>query len=95
MKVGFFFLPQSCDIIIIIYQFVEFSGFDEERDFPNGYENGYLPNPDTGKSNYNYKEGKSLESLLATKNKRLQEELTKFRACHYLQSLCLSFLIIY
>ena len=73
--------------IVIIHQFVEFSGFDvyddEEKDSPNGYENGYLPNPD---SKQNFREGKSLELLLATKNKRLQEELTKLRACRCLQS---------
>ena len=76
--------------VIIIHQFVEFSGFDvyddEEKDSTNGYENGYLPNPDT--SNQNFREGKSLELLLATKNKRMQEELTKLRACRYLQSQC-------
>ena len=82
---------------IIIHQFVEFSGFDvyddEEKDSPNGYENGYLPNPDTSKQNF--REGKSLELLLATKNKRLQEELTKLRACRYLQSRCLTLLIMH
>lgn len=37
----------------------------------------HLPNPNADKANN--QEGKSLEALLATKNKRLQEELTKFR----------------
>ncbi|KAF8813814.1 hypothetical protein BYT27DRAFT_7180580 [Phlegmacium glaucopus] len=64
-----------------IMKFVEFSSFDanddEEKGFSNGYENGHLPYPNSGN-----REGKSLEALLATKNKRLQEELTKFRILH-------------
>lgn len=39
----------------------------------------YLPNPNAEKANA--QRGKSLEALLATKNKRLLEELTKFRVC--------------
>ena len=96
MKVSSF-LSNYAAFFIIIHQFVEFSGFDvyddEEKDSLNGHENGYLPNPDTSKQNF--REGKSLELLLATKNKRLQEELTKLRACRYLQSRCLTSLIIY
>ena len=64
------------------YQYVEFSGFDanEEEDgvTPNGEDlDLYLPSPNPGKGNPG--EGKSLEVLLSTKNKRLQEELTKLR----------------
>jgi hypothetical protein len=37
----------------------------------------HLPNPNATKAND--KQGNSLEALLATKNKRILEELTKFR----------------
>lgn len=37
----------------------------------------HLPNPNADKANAQH--GKSLEALLATKNKRILEELTKFR----------------
>lgn len=44
----------------------------------NGYDSGvHLPNPNADKANA--QQGKSLEVLLATKGKRIQEELTKFR----------------
>jgi len=44
----------------------------------NGYDTGvHLPNPNADKANA--QQGKSLEALLATKSKRIQEELTKFR----------------
>ena len=36
-----------------------------------------LPNPNAEKANAHH--GKSLEALLAAKNKRILEELTKFR----------------
>jgi len=70
---------------LILSQFVEFSGFDandeEETDVPNGYDSRlYLPSPNAEKTNI--REGRSLETLLATKNKRLQEELTKLRVRH-------------
>ena len=64
-------------------QYVEFSGFDVNDDDEDDHlttdndNDWYLPSPNAGKSNV--KEGKSLEALLATKNKRLQEELTKLR----------------
>lgn len=46
----------------------------------NGYDTGvHLPNPNADKANA--QQGKSLEALLATKSKRIQEELTKFRVC--------------
>lgn len=65
-------------------QYVEFAGFDddidEDGDQNDGYEVGLqLPNPNADKTNA--QQGKSLEALLATKNKRLLEELTKFRVC--------------
>ncbi|THV02426.1 hypothetical protein K435DRAFT_792605 [Dendrothele bispora CBS 962.96] len=68
-----------------IMKYVEFSGFEEETEEDdqdlNGYEAGVqLPNPNADKANV--QQGKSLEALLATKNKRLQEELTKLRILH-------------
>jgi hypothetical protein len=63
-------------------QFVEFAGVDEDADEENGYNNGrenglQLPNPNADKANAQH--GRSLETLLATKNKRLLEELTRLR----------------
>ncbi|KIM45231.1 hypothetical protein M413DRAFT_441914 [Hebeloma cylindrosporum] len=67
-----------------IMKYVEFSGLetnDDEDNIPNGGEDGWsLPSPHSGQAATN--EGKSLEALLATKNKRLQEELTKLRILH-------------
>ncbi|KAF4620628.1 hypothetical protein D9613_000431 [Agrocybe pediades] len=67
-----------------IMKYVEFSGFDadddEESMLPNGSDEAWhLPSPNPIK---NSREGKSLETLLASKNKRLQEELTKLRVLH-------------
>lgn len=62
-------------------QYVEFAGLEEEledNDLLNG--NGLqlsLPNPNAEKANT--QQVNSLEALLATKNKRILEELTKFR----------------
>lgn len=39
----------------------------------------HLPNPNADKANA--QQGKSLEVLLATKNKKILEELTRFRVC--------------
>lgn len=51
---------------------------DEETERLNGYDTGVrLPNPNADKANA--QQGKSLEVLLATKSKRIQEELTRFR----------------
>lgn len=61
-------------------QYVEFAGLDEdeENEHINGYDTGvHMPNPNADKANA--QQGKSLEALLATKSKRIQEELTKFR----------------
>ncbi|KAK0485802.1 CASP C terminal-domain-containing protein [Armillaria novae-zelandiae] len=68
-----------------IIKYVEFAGFDDDIDEDgeqiDGYEVGLqLPNPNADKTNA--QQGKSLEALLATKNKRLLEELTKFRILH-------------
>ncbi|KAF9049982.1 CASP C terminal-domain-containing protein [Panaeolus papilionaceus] len=65
-----------------IMKYVEFSGFDANEDgLSADHDDGlYLPSPNAAKTNI--REGKSLETLLATKNKRLQEELTKFRILH-------------
>ncbi|KAF9060657.1 CASP C terminal-domain-containing protein [Rhodocollybia butyracea] len=68
-----------------IMKYVEFAGFEDdmEDDHPlaNGYDVGIqLPNPNADKANA--QQGKSLEALLASKNKRLLEELTKFRILH-------------
>ncbi|TEB30365.1 hypothetical protein FA13DRAFT_1733679 [Coprinellus micaceus] len=69
-----------------IMKYVEFSGLEEddvdsESELPNGNGLGlHLPDPNAEKANHEH--GTSLEILLATKNKRMQEELTKFRILH-------------
>lgn len=60
---------------------MEFAGLDEDEDesddaSTNGY-NVHLPDPNAAKANSH--QGKSLEALLAVKNKRILEELTRFR----------------
>jgi homeobox protein cut-like len=58
---------------------VEFAG-GEEDDLDDPHPNGLdlrLPDPNADKANS--QQGKSLEILLAAKNKRILEELTKFR----------------
>ncbi len=52
-------------------QYVEFSSGD------NDFEDMRLPDPNAEKANQRH--GKSLETLLTTKNKRLQEEATRLR----------------
>jgi S-ribosylhomocysteine lyase LuxS involved in autoinducer biosynthesis len=62
-------------------QYVEFAGAEEDPD-EDGSADGYdlqLPNPNAEKANS--QQAKSLEALLALKNKRILEELTKFRVC--------------
>jgi homeobox protein cut-like len=54
-------------------QFVEFSGGDMDL--------GDMTLPDPNADKANQRHGKSLESLLALKNKRLQEDLTRMRVC--------------
>ncbi|KAG7098747.1 hypothetical protein E1B28_000657 [Marasmius oreades] len=70
-----------------IMKYVEFAGLDEDvtesddQTGVNGHDTGvYLPNPNAEKANG--QQAKSLEALLATKNKRIMEELTKFRILH-------------
>ncbi|KAJ6594099.1 CASP C terminal-domain-containing protein [Mycena capillaripes] len=66
-----------------IMKYVEFAGLDEDadEDDDHGDELGLkLPNPNAQKANAQH--GKTLEALLATKNKRILEELTKFRIIH-------------
>ncbi|KAF8210571.1 CASP C terminal-domain-containing protein [Mycena galopus ATCC 62051] len=65
-----------------IMKYVEFAGLDEDADEDEGKnESGLqLPNPNAQKTNA--QPGNTLEALLATKNKRILEELTKFRIIH-------------
>ncbi|KAK7692571.1 hypothetical protein QCA50_004201 [Cerrena zonata] len=70
-----------------IMKYVEFAGLDEDEDgqvlLVNGNHDAlglHLPSPNADKANA--QRGKSLEVLLATKNKRILEELTKFRILH-------------
>lgn len=68
----------------MMLQYVEFSGGDED-DLDDPPLNGLdlrLPNPNADKANSQH--GKSLELLLAAKNKRILEELTKFRVHAYI-----------
>jgi homeobox protein cut-like len=60
-------------------QYVEFAGADED-DQDESSVDGYdvqLPNPNAEKANS--QQAKSLEALLALKNKRILDELAKFR----------------
>ncbi|KAF8894028.1 CASP C terminal-domain-containing protein [Infundibulicybe gibba] len=66
-------------------KFVEFAGVEDDTGEQNGQLDAYdtelhLPDPNAEKANAQH--GKSLEALLATKNKRILEELTKFRILH-------------
>ncbi|KAI0374103.1 hypothetical protein BV20DRAFT_1033504 [Pilatotrama ljubarskyi] len=70
-----------------IMKYVEFAGLegDEDADADDATLNGdalglQLPDPNAEKANA--QQGKPLEVLLATKNKRILEELTKFRILH-------------
>ncbi|KAI0930470.1 hypothetical protein AcW1_009144 [Taiwanofungus camphoratus] len=70
-----------------IMKYVEFAGLEEGEDDDNTQATGngdalglHLPDPNADKANA--QRGKSLEVLLATKNKRILEELTKFRILH-------------
>jgi len=64
-------------------KYVEFAGLEEdadEDDTEDSDDDLHLPNPNAEKANNQH--GKSLEALLAKKNKRILEELTKFRILH-------------
>ncbi|KAI0256284.1 CASP C terminal-domain-containing protein [Lactifluus subvellereus] len=68
-----------------IMKYVEFAGLegdlDEEDEFTSNNQLGLqLPNPNASKANTH--PTSSLEALLATKNKRILEELTRFRILH-------------
>jgi homeobox protein cut-like len=65
-----------------IMKYVEFAGLEEDADADSECANDdlRLPNPNADKANAHH--GKSLEALLATKNKRILEELTGFRILH-------------
>ncbi|ESK96561.1 golgi membrane protein [Moniliophthora roreri MCA 2997] len=68
-----------------IMKFVEFAGLEEDAEDSDSGVNGYdagvqLPDPNADKANGH--QAKSLEALLATKNKRIMEELTRFRILH-------------
>jgi homeobox protein cut-like len=63
---------------------VEFAGGDVD-DLDDPHPNGLdlrLPDPNADKANS--QQGRSLETLLAAKNKRILEELTKFRVHTFL-----------
>ncbi|KAJ2917790.1 hypothetical protein MD484_g2641, partial [Candolleomyces efflorescens] len=72
-----------------IMKYVEFSGLEDDADGGEGY-NGALANgnglglhlPDPNAEKANTQHANSLEALLASKNRRIQEELTKFRILH-------------
>ncbi|KAG6867826.1 hypothetical protein C0993_010585 [Termitomyces sp. T159_Od127] len=63
-----------------IMKYVEFAGLDIDEDAGGNSSVLKLPNPNAEKANTH--QGSSLEALLATKNKRILEELTKFRILH-------------
>ncbi|GJE95498.1 CASP C terminal-domain-containing protein [Phanerochaete sordida] len=71
-----------------IMKYVEFAGLDEDDDTETLVSEGgsgdalglHLPNPNADKANA--QNGKALEVLLAVKNKKLLEELTRFRILH-------------
>ncbi|KAF8518766.1 CASP C terminal-domain-containing protein [Gautieria morchelliformis] len=65
-----------------IMKYVEFAGGDVD-DLDDPHPSGLdlrLPDPNADKANS--QQGRSLETLLAAKNKRILEELTKFRVLH-------------
>ncbi|KAH9058837.1 CASP C terminal-domain-containing protein [Lactarius vividus] len=68
-----------------IMKYVEFAGLEGDLDEEDGFTSDnqlglQLPNPNASKANAH--PASSLEALLATKNKRILEELTKFRILH-------------
>lgn len=67
---------------LIFFQYVEFAGGEDDEDETDSIteDRGLrLPNPNAEKANKN--QGQSLETLLMMKNKRLLDDLTKFRVC--------------
>ena len=74
-----------------VLQYVEFAGLEGDLDEEDGFASDnqlglQLPNPNASKANAH--PASSLEALLATKNKRILEELTKFRVGPPLYSRC-------
>lgn len=71
-------------------QYVEFAGADageEDQDAQNeGGDVLQLPDPNGDKASEN--KNSSLEALLASKNKRLQDELTNFRVRRQVETTC-------
>ncbi|KAH9083859.1 CASP C terminal-domain-containing protein [Lactarius deliciosus] len=68
-----------------IMKYVELAGLEGDLDKEDGFTSDnqlglQLPNPNASKANAH--PASSLEALLATKNKRILEELTKFRILH-------------
>ncbi|KII92832.1 hypothetical protein PLICRDRAFT_172872 [Plicaturopsis crispa FD-325 SS-3] len=63
-----------------IMKYVEFAGVDDDAEESDSIDGLQLPNPNAEKANAH--QGNSLEALLATKNRRILEELTKFRILH-------------
>ncbi|KAF8628917.1 hypothetical protein AX15_003695 [Amanita polypyramis BW_CC] len=62
-----------------ILKYVEFSGFDDDAE-EDGQVNGYAS--EAHHASADKQQSKSLEALLAAKNKRISEELTKIRILH-------------
>jgi homeobox protein cut-like len=80
MKVSFH-LGKKIDHVLIFSQYVEFAGAEDEEeddDSVNGFD-VQMPNPNAEKANI--QQAKSLEALLALKNRRILDELAKFRVC--------------
>ncbi|KAH9083855.1 hypothetical protein EDB83DRAFT_2309753 [Lactarius deliciosus] len=84
-------LRYGADILCLVtcahgtLQYVEFAGLEGDLDEEDGFTSDnqlglQLPNPNASKANAH--PASSLEALLATKNKRILEELTKFRILH-------------
>ncbi|KAL4074255.1 CASP C terminal-domain-containing protein [Scleroderma yunnanense] len=68
-----------------IMKYVEFGGLDDDvdaDDWSSHESEGGVNLPDPNADKANSQPGKSLEMLLATKNKRMLEELTRFRIIH-------------
>lgn len=82
MKVRIVLVASCRSCLIKLSQYVEFAGGDVEGEDEDGID-GYdvsLPNPNAEKANSH--QAKSLEALLALKNKRIADELAKFRVLH-------------
>ncbi|KAG1715754.1 hypothetical protein ID866_1422 [Astraeus odoratus] len=69
-----------------IMKYVEFGGLDDDDvdadDWSSHESEGGIHLPDPNADKANAQQGKSLEVLLASKNKRILEELTRFRILH-------------